>query len=170
MRLQFLSLLVACLLLVGCAPSQAPVVDGPIDTETASKLQMRVRSSNGDKYSATHEVDGESFEANWEISNTFKKNAQMQFRLPGDWDEGQAYAAMEAVLDAHQTKPWYGQIDETVLQCFRKAVAEKKSHGISSLAPATPYKVVVKANHYDKEWFVEVKVQILDEKGMALGI
>ncbi len=154
----------------GCVPSSAPVVQGPIDTETASKLQGRVRISNGDKYSVTHRYGDEEFEANWELGNAFKKNAQLQFKPPGSWSDTDVYQALEVVLAAHESKPWYAQIDETVLRCFRDAVKDTQDHRSVALAPDTPYKVAVKANQYEKEWFVEVKVQILDENGMALGI
>ena len=159
-----------CLFSCGCMPeAKAPVVVGPIDTTTASQLQGRVRTSNGDRYAVEHECNGQTFTANWELGNALKKNAKVQLKPPGDWSEGDVYQAIEIVLADHGTKPWYAQIDDTVLRLFRDALQDDNNRAVG-MPPDTPYDVAVKVNHYESEWFVEVKVQILDENGMALGI
>jgi hypothetical protein len=159
-----------CLFCCGCMPeAKAPLVTGPIDTTTASQLQGRVRISNGDRYSVEHQCNGQSFTATWELGNALKKNAKVQLKPPGDWSEGDVYQALEVVLAAHATKPWYSQIDDTVLRLYREALKDDNNRAVG-MPPETPYDVAVKVNHYESEWFVEVKVQILDENGMALGI
>ena len=169
-RLVFGLAALAMIVVSGCMPeAKAPVATLPIDTETASKLQGQVRISNGDRYSVDHELGGKSFQANWELGNALKKNAKVQLKPPGDWSETDVYQALEVVLAAHQTKPWYSQIDDTVLRLFRQALKADENRA-TAFVPDTPYDVAVKVNHYEKEWFVEVSTQILDENGMALGI
>ena len=161
------AILLACIL--GCMPeSKPPVVDGPLDTNTASQLQGQIRSKYGDKYSVTHQYDGQDFDANWELGNALKKSSQLQLKPPADWGRGDLYTALQVVLDAHQSKPWYGKIDDTVLRLTREAIDDAEGRA-TDLAPETPYDVAVKVKQHSTEWFLEVKVQILDENGMALG-
>ena len=111
----------ACLLSCGCMPeAKAPVVTGPIDTTTASQLQGQIRISNGDRYTVEHECNGKAFTANWELGNAFKKNAKLQLKPPGDWSEADVYQALEVVLNAPASKPWYSQVDDTILRLFRE--------------------------------------------------
>ena len=134
----------------GCLPqTSAPVVEGPVDTNVASQLQSRIRAANGDKFSVPHEVNGKEFTANWELGNAFKKSSQLQIKPPADWSEGDLFVALDTVLTAHETKPWYGQIDETVLRLMREALADS-DHRARDLAPDTPYDttVTVKAAHH----------------------
>ncbi len=72
------------------------------------------------------------------------------------------------VLADHTTKPWYGQIDETVLRLADEAQQDGKR--AVGQTPETPYEVAVKVNQHTSEWFLEVKVQIFDEDGSAFGI
>ena len=154
---------------VGCMPeAKPPTVEGPLDTNTASQLQAKVRSQYGDKYSITHEVNGKEFEANWELGNALKKSSQLQMKPPADWSQGDLYQALQTVLAAHESKPWYGSIDDTVLDLMRAAV-QSDDERATGWAPETPYDVAVKVKQHSQEWFLEVKVQILDENGMALG-
>ncbi len=160
----------ACLLSCGCMPeAKAPVVTGPIDTTTASQLQGQIRISNGDRYTVEHECNGKAFTANWELGNAFKKNAKLQLKPPGDWSEADVYQALEVVLNAPASKPWYSQVDDTILRLFREAL-KADDHRAVGMPPETPYDIAVKVNQYSTEWFVEVRIQILDENGMALGI
>ena len=159
-----------CLFSCGCMPeAKAPSVDGPIDTTTASQLQGQVRISNGDRYSVEHECNGQSFTANWELGIALKKNAKVQLKPRGDWSDADVHQALEIVLADHNTTPWYAQIDDTVLSLFREALKDDNNRAVG-MPPDTPYDVAVKVNHYESEWFVEIKVQIVDENGMALGI
>lgn len=154
----------------GCMPeSKPPEVTGPLDTETASKLLGRIRNANGPKFSVPHSFNGNEFTANWELGNTLKKNSQLQIKPPAEWSEGDLYQALEIVLNAHETKPWYGNLDDTVLRLMRAALKDDNNRAVG-VAPDTPYDIAVKAKKHTKEWFLEVKVQILDENGMALGI
>jgi hypothetical protein len=153
----------------GCLPeSKAPVVDGTLDTNTAAQLQSKVRSSNGNNYSVEQTYNDQKFTANWEISNALKKSSQLQMKPPAEWSEIDLYQALDVVLQAHETKPWYGNIDDTVLRLMREAL--KDDNNISSdFAPDTPYHVQVKVKQHSTEWFLEVKVQIYDEDGTAIG-
>jgi hypothetical protein len=164
--------LVACICLgvaAGCLPQAAPpVAEGPLDTKQASQLQAKIRSQHSEKYSIEHQVNGKPFVANWELGNALKKSSQLQIKPPGDWTQGDVYQALQVVLEAHESKPWYGLIDETVLRTMREA-AEAEEGFATDFAPDTPYEVAVKVKQYSTEWFLEVKVQILDENGMALG-
>ena len=154
---------------VGCLPaSKAPVVEGPLDTNTASQLQAKVRSQHGDRYSISHQCNGKDFDANWELGNALKKSSQLQMKPPADWTVGDLYQGLQVVLEAHESKPWYGLIDDTVLRLMREA-ADSPDGWATDLAPDTPYDVAVKVKQHSTEWFLEVKVQILDENGMALG-
>ena len=152
----------------GCVETKAPTVSGPVDTNTAAQLQSKIRSANSEKYSVTHQYNDQEFTADWELSNALKKSAQLQIKPPADWSEGDLYAALDIVLQAHETKPWYGQIDDTVLKTMRQALQEDDDHAID-VAPNTPYHVAVKVKQYSTEWFLQVKVQILDEDGTAVG-
>lgn len=154
----------------GCMPeSKPPTVQGPLDTKTASQLQGKIRISSGPRYSVTHEVNGKEFTANWELGNAMKKSSQLQIKPSAEWTEGELYQALEVVLQAHETKPWYAQIDDTVLRLMREALKDDNNRAIG-VAPDTPYDIAVKAKQHTADWFLEVKVQILDENGMALGI
>jgi hypothetical protein len=153
----------------GCLPRSAPPeVEGPLDTTKASQLQAKIRSQHSEKYSIEHQVNGKPFVANWELGNALKKSSQLQIKPPADWTQGDVYQALEVVLEAHESKPWYGAIDETVLRTMRAAAQDDEGFAMD-LAPETPYEVAVKVKHHSSEWFLEVKVQILDENGMALG-
>ena len=160
-------ILVTCSL--GCMPeSKPPVVDGPLDSTTASQLQGQIRTKYGNKYSVTHQYDGQDFDANWELGNALKKSAQLQLKPPADWGRGDLYTGLQVVLDAHESKPWYGKIDDTVLRLMREALDDDDGRA-TDVAPETPYDVAVTVKQHSTEWFLEVKVQILDENGMALG-
>lgn len=153
----------------GCLPQSAPpTVQGPLDTETASQLQGRIRIKHGDRYSITHQVNGKEFAANWELGNALKKSSQLQIKPPAEWSQADLYQALQVVLEDHESKPWYGSIDDTVLRAMREAVAADDGRA-TGLAPETPYDVAVMVKQHSTEWFLEVKVQILDENGMALG-
>jgi hypothetical protein len=161
--------LTAVLSTVGCFPqSQPPVVEGRLDTNTAAQLQAKLRSSQSEKYSVTHRWKDQEFAANWELSNALKKSSQLQTRLPVEWSEGDLYQALVIILEDHTTKPWYGQIDETVLRLLREALQES-DHRASDVAPDSPYAVAVMVVQHTAEWFVEVKVQILEEDGTSIG-
>ena len=63
---QVLFLLAFLIVATGCmGETKAPVAKGPIDTSVASQLQAKRRSSNGNKYSVTHEYKSQEFNANW---------------------------------------------------------------------------------------------------------
>jgi hypothetical protein len=166
------SVLTPCLLILcacGCLPaSKPPTVEGPIDSTTASQLQARTRSQFGNKYSIDHEVNGREFTANWELGNALKKSSQLQMKPPSDWSQGDLYQALQVVLEAHESKPWYGAIDETVLRLMREAAKADEGRAIG-FAEDTPYELAVKVKQHSTEWFLEVQVQILDEDGNALG-
>jgi hypothetical protein len=166
----FAASVAACLSFVtGCMPEAGPpVANGPIDTNVAAQLQARTRSSNGDKYSVTHEYKDQEFTANWELSNALKKSAQLQIKPPADWEPSDLYQALEIVLNGHSTNPWYPAIDDTVLKLMREALKADQNRA-TDLAPETPYYVAVKVKQHTNEWFLEVKVQILDEDGTAIG-
>lgn len=153
----------------GCMPeSQAPVVKGPIDTNAASQLQAKTRTANSEKYSVTHQYNGQEFTANWELSNALKKSSQLQIKPPADWSEADLYMALEIVLNAHETKPWYSAIDDTVLRLMREALKDDNNRA-SGYAPETPYDVAVTAKKHSTEWFLGVNVQIVNADGTALG-
>jgi hypothetical protein len=149
--------------------SKPPTVEGTLDTTTASQLQAKIRNKYGNKYSVPHQYNGQEFEANWELGNALKKSSQLQFKPPVDWSQGDVYQALQVVLSAHESKPWYGTIDDTVLDLMREAVDADEGRA-TGFAPDTPYDVAVTVKQHSTEWFLEVKVQILDENGMALGI
>lgn len=165
-----LALPAVCLVcLMGCLPqSQPPVVEGTLDTNTAAQLQSRIRSANGAKYSITHSHGDQEFAADWELSNALKKASQLQIRPSAEWSEGDLYQALVTVLEAHESKPWYGRIDDTVLRLMREAIKEKDGRA-SDVVPDSPYAVAVTVKKYSTDWFLEVKVQILDEDGTAVG-
>lgn len=154
----------------GCMPeAKPPVASGPIDTNVASQLQARTRTANGDKYSVTHRYKDQEFTANWELGNALKKSSQLQIKPPGDWTAADLYQALEVVLNAHDTKPWYPAIDDTVLRLMREAVSDTEDNYATGFAPDTPYDVGVKVKQYTTEWFLEVKVQIVNADGTAIG-
>jgi hypothetical protein len=156
-------------LVTGCMPeAAAPVAKGPIDTSVASQLQARTRSKNGEKYSVTHQYKDQEFTANWELSNALKKSSQLQIKPPADWEPSDLYQALEIVLNGHATKPWYPAIDDTVLKLMREALKADDNRA-TGFAPETPYDVAVKVKQHTSEWFLEVKVQILNEDGTAIG-
>ena len=157
------------LMTTGCFPeTQAPVASGPIDTNTASQLQAKTRSANSEKYSVPHQYKGKEFTANWELSNALKKSSQLQLKPPADWADTDLYQALEIVLNAHDTKPWYPAIDDTVLRLMREALRDKDNRA-SDYVPETPYAVAVTVKQHTTEWFLEVKVQILNSDGTAIG-
>lgn len=162
--------LAACLVVIaGCLPeSKAPEVKGTLDTNQASQLQAKTRSANSEKYSVPHQYNDQEFMANWELSNALKKSSQLQLKPPADWTDADLYQALQIVLEAHETKPWYSLIDDTVLKLMREA--SRDDNGIAfGYAPDTPYEVQVKVKQHSTEWFLEVKVQILNQDGTAIG-
>ncbi|MFK8114514.1 MAG: hypothetical protein AB8B91_20100 [Rubripirellula sp.] len=172
-RQTFVTGVCVCLLLgvSGCMPeTQAPVVKGTLETNNATQLQSRIRSANAPKFSVEHQLGDKTFTANWEISNSMKKSSQLQIKPPKEgWLVTDLYQALDVVLQAHDTKPWYGQIDETVLRLMTRAAKEQE--GIETdMAPDSPYKVSVKVREHTTEWFLEVKVIILNEDGSSIGI
>ena len=153
----------------GCLPeSKAPVVEGPLDTKQASQLQAKIRSANSEKYSVPHKYNDQEFTANWELSNALKKSSKLQIKPPADWSDADLYQALEIVLNAHETKPWYSSIDDTVLRLMREA-SRADNNLAFGFAPETPYEIQVKVKQHSTEWFLEVQVQILNEDGTAIG-
>ncbi|MGB0599613.1 MAG: hypothetical protein ACPGLY_23260 [Rubripirellula sp.] len=169
-------LMTVVLMIAGCLPEPGPpVVRGPIDTSTASQLQSSLRASKGTSFQVEHElpVEGDaekkSFTANWLLGNLFKNNSQLQIKPPADWTDAEVVQAVEVVLAAHQTKPWYGQIDETVLKLMSIVMRDDQVDLASDLAPETPYEVSVKIKHHSSEWFVQVQVLIVSADGINVG-
>ncbi|TWU54630.1 hypothetical protein Poly51_33490 [Rubripirellula tenax] len=163
-----------CLLLVvfslGCLPaSKPPVVEGPIDTSTASQLQATIRAKHGSNYSIEHQLGDKTFSANWELGNALKKSAQLQIKPPGDWTEIELYQALEVVLSDHESNPWYSNIDHTVLRLMRESLQSGTGELASDFVAETPYDVNAKVKKNGNEWFLQIKTQILDEDGNALG-
>jgi hypothetical protein len=169
---QSIPMICLCLLLqIGCMPATPPpTVNGPLDSNKATQLQSKIRSNHGEKFSVDHKVGDKSFTANWEISNSLKKNTQLQIKPPREgWELPDLYAALDVILTAYDTKPWYGTIDETVLRLM--SAASKDPEGFAEdVAPETPYRVSVKVKEHSSEWFLQVKVQILNEDGSSIGI
>ncbi len=163
-------LLVATLLAPGCMPaSSPPVVEGPIDTKTASQLQAKMRAKHGSNYSIEHELNGKTFTANWELGNALKKSAQLQVKPPSDWSEAELYQALEVVLKDHVSNPWYSNLDDTALTLMRRSMKSPDGEIASDHVPDTPYDVAAKVKKNGSEWFLQIKTQILDEDGNALG-
>ncbi|TWU55435.1 hypothetical protein Poly59_17330 [Rubripirellula reticaptiva] len=157
-------------LMVGCMPaSKPPTVVGPIDTKTASQLQATIRAKHGPIYSIEHQLGDKAFSANWELGNALKKSAQLQIKPPSDWSDTELYQALEVVLNAHESKPWYGQIDDTVLRLMRESLRSETGEVAEGYADETPYEVTAKVKKNGNEWFLQIKTQILDEDGNALG-
>lgn len=170
------ALMTVVLMIVGCLPEPGPpVVRGPINTSTASQLQSSLRASKGPSFQVEHElpVEGDaekkSFTANWLLGNLFKKNSQLQIKPPADWTDAEVVQAVEVVLAAHQTKPWYGQIDATILKLMNNVMQDDQVDLASDLAPETPYEVSVKIKHHSSEWFVQVQVLIVSADGINVG-
>ena len=155
---------------LGCFPEpQAPVVKGPVDTKTASKLQSKIRRIHGNQYKISHQLGEKEFTANWEISNTLKKSAQLQIKPSREeWELDDLNKIVEVVLAAHESKPWYGQIDAAMLEMV--TVAYEDDNGIATTyVPETPYHLTMKVKDNGSEWFVEAKVKILEEDGSSIG-
>lgn len=153
-------LLLATLLLAGCLPeSQAPKVDGPISENFAAQLQSKIRSSQGGRYTAPHNYQDQEFVATWELGNALQRTSQLQIKPPASWTVDDIVAALQIVLADHETKPWYQQIDATLVRLLREASADKDGRAIG-VAPNTPYKIATKVKQHSSQWFVEFKVQI----------
>lgn len=170
------ALMTMVLMMVGCLPDPGPpVVRGPINTSTASQLQSSLRASKGPSFQVEHELPVEggaekkSFTANWLLGNLFKKNSQLQIKPPADWSDAEVVQAVKEVLAAHQTKPWYGQIDATILKLVNNVMQDAQVDLASDLAPETPYEVSVKIKHHSSEWFVQVQVLIVSADGINVG-
>ncbi len=130
---------IALIVSSGCLPGpQAPVAKGPIDTNTAAQHQSKIRSSNGNKYSVTHQYKDQEFTANWELSNALKKSSQLQMKPPIEWSDVDLYQALEIVLQGHDTKPWYPAIDDTVLRLMRAALKDTDTNRATGIAPKRP--------------------------------
>lgn len=155
---------------IGCLPAAGPpVVKGPIDTNVASQLQAKIRAGNGPVYSVDHEFKGETIQANWELGNALAKSSQLQVKPPAEWTEGEIYEAMQVVLADHTTKPWYGAIDDTIMGLIPRALANTETNSASDFAPDTPYDVTVTVKNNTSHWFMQVKTQIVNPDGTALG-
>ncbi|MGI9472580.1 MAG: hypothetical protein ACR2NZ_13655 [Rubripirellula sp.] len=153
----------------GCLPErQAPTIEGPISGNVATQLQSTVRSDRGNKYTVSHDYQGQQFDANWELSNALKRSAQLQIKPPASWSLDDVHAAMRVVLADHKSSPWYAQIDETVLKLIDEA-ANNDSERAVGIAPDTPYEIAVKVKQYTQDWFVEVKVKITYADGTSIG-
>ncbi|MEE2937342.1 MAG: hypothetical protein VYA84_15250 [Planctomycetota bacterium] len=170
------ALMILVLMIVGCLPEPGPpVVRGPINTSTASQLQSSLRASKGTSFQVEHELpvkgdaENKSFTANWLLGNLLKNNSQLQIKPPADWTDVEVVQAVEVVLAAHQTKPWYEQIDATVLRLVREVIQDDQVDLVSDLAPETPYEVSVKIKHHSSEWFVQVQVLIVSADGINVG-
>lgn len=166
-----LLLLPAIVLTLGCMPEAGPpTVEGPLDTSTASQLQAKVRMNNAETFQVEHQIEGgKTFTANWLLGNALKKTSQLQIKPPADWDEVELYEAVEVVLNAHETKPWYGQIDDTVLRLVRDVIKDDDRDTATGFAPDTPYDVSVKIKKHSTEWFLQVEVVIVNEDGTSIG-
>ena len=176
MRISSLIGMISFLALVGCMPEVGPpVVQGPIDLSTASQLQSSLRASQGPSFQVEHELQVEggvgpkAFTANWLLGNLFKQDSQLQIKPPADWTDAEVYQALEVVLAAHKTKPWYGQIDATVLRLVSEVMQDDQLDFASDLAPETPYEVSVKVKQHSSEWFLQVQVLIRSADGMNVG-
>lgn len=153
----------------GCLPeSQPPSISGPISGNVAAQLQSSVRSDLGDHYTVSHQYHGQDFEAAWELGNALQRSAQLQIKPPASWTSDDIQNAMRIVLAEYKSKPWYGQIDDTVLRLIQEA-AEADDERAVGVAPETPYEVAVKVKQYSSDWFVEVKVQITYADGTSIG-
>jgi len=145
-----------------------PVVEGTLDTSTASARQAKIRAANGESFQVEHEMEGKTFTANWVLGNALKKTSQLQLKPPAEWSDVELYQALEVVLNSYDTKPWYNNIDDTVLKLTRRAM-QSDSGVASDFAPDTPYEVSTKVKKHSQEWFLQVEVVIYNQDGTAIG-
>lgn len=166
----FAALMIAVFGTTGCMPEAGPpTVEGPIGSSTASQLQAKIRMNNGESFEVEHQMEGKPFTAHWLLGNALKKTSQLQIKPPAEWSDVEIYQALEVVLADHSTKPWYGQIDDTVLTLARRVLKDDQRELASDLAPETPYDVAVKIKQHSTEWFVQVQVAILNDDGINVG-
>jgi hypothetical protein len=79
-------------------------------------------------------LNGKPFKANWGLGNALKKTARLQIKPPSDWDKAEVYQALEVVLAAHQSKPWYGAIDDSLMGLISRSIKGqgKRCHRVCS--------------------------------------
>ncbi len=169
--LRLLSLVVLCIVAVGCLPAPGPETEptGPITVPQASIRIQEKRSDNGKSYRTTHQWNGKKFDAHWELGSALKRTSKLQLkRMPMEWEIEDVKAAAQVVLDQRGPNPWYRAIEPTIFSLMDKALTEKSQ--AVDIAPQSPYKVAVKVNKHTAEWFVEVDVRIVDESGDNVGL
>ena len=160
-------LMVPAFLLTGCAPPEAEKVAKPRTSQEATGRWTSVRGSRGQSYKSEHTIDGESFEAGWEITRVIGGYIQLQLKLPSEWDSAKVYNAVELVFEQEEDQPWYYPIEDSILPMVRRGLFEAKDEKDPVTAidstPEMPYALSTKIHRRGSEWFINIRATLIPD-------
>jgi hypothetical protein len=145
----------------GCMPVTNEKVDKPRSSKEASGRWSSIRGRRGQSSRSTYEIEGEKFEALWEITNVIGGKIKLQFQFTQPWDHGKVYRAVETAFVQEPDQPWFYPIEDTFLPCLRSAMqqidreAGNDTGMCSNLTADMPYDCNVKVIDRGGGWFVE---------------
>ena len=165
------TLAMACLMFsttVGCLPATSEgKVAKPRSTKEAVGRWNSVRGSRGQSSTSTYSINGEEFEALWEITRSIGGKAKLQLKLPAEWDDKKVYLAVQKAFTEEKEQPWFYPAEDTFLSLLRRAMSQiDRENGEDSgssigVTPDMPYDCRAKVIQRDNEWFIELTATLI---------
>ena len=158
----FLLCFAGLLSIAGCSKPVAKKIDKPRTKKEVTGRWNSVRGNRGQSTRPKYKIDGEEFEALWEITRVIGGKIKLQLQINKPWEKEKIYRAVRIVLTEEPDQPWFYPIEETLLPCLRRALLqisdEPGQDRGSSIGgtPEMPYDCVVKVIDRKGSWFVEL--------------
>ena len=155
----------------GCMPIfPEPKVEAiPRTSKEVAGRWSSVRGTRGQSTKGKYIIDGEEYEALWEITKVIGGKIKLQLQLPEDWSQTKVYLAVEKAFLEEPDQPWYYPIHETMLSLLHRAmrqIGELKSEKTGTaigVAMDMPYDCRVKVIDRENGWFVECVATLIPD-------
>jgi hypothetical protein len=146
----------------GCMPPAAEKVAKPRTSKEALGRWTSVRGSRGQTYHTKHTIEGEEFDALWEITRTMGGYIKLQLKLPAEWSVAKVYKAIQLVFEEEDKQPWYYPIEDTFLQSVTRGLkSEEEKEIIPDVTPDMPYETTTTVIKRKNEYFIEMVARLI---------
>ena len=147
----------------GCMPTmkEERVAKHRSSKEAAGRWSS-VRGSRGQSSTSEYALDGDKYEALWEIMNPIGGRVKLQLKLPADWSKAKVYSAVEHVFATEQEQPWYYPIEEGFLDSLRRGLQSTEEKTIMpGSCEDLPYDISTTVIKRSNEFFIEMNASLI---------
>lgn len=147
----------------GCMPKmEEERVAKHRSSKEATGRWTSVRGSRGQSSTSEYDVDGDKYEALWEIMNPIGGRIKLQLKLPAEWSHAKVYNAVENVFATEKKQPWYYPIEEPFLDGLRRGLQSSEEKSIMPGAcEDLPYDVTTTVIKRSNEFFIEMNASLI---------